>query len=68
MAPGGISSYSHQTVPHCTLRFLFHFSTMYLFRLVAPSVSEGLGSSQEYSTLFIQDMVCLPQVCTALDW
>ena len=70
MAPGDISSCSHQTVPHCTplFLFLFYFSTIYLFLLVAPSVSECLGSFQECSALLIQDMVCLPQACTALDW
>ena len=57
---GGVISYSHRAVPHypqvpssdslhcaCILLFLFlfHFSTTYLLLLVAPGVSEYLGSS-----------------------
>ena len=53
MAPHGITSYSHQAVPHyprvssstsshgvhiLLLLFLFHFSTTYLLLLVVPTV------------------------------
>lgn len=64
MVPGGVTSYSHLTVPHyppvsssaslhCDhiLLFLFpvYFSTNNLLLLVVPRVSECLGSSQEWS-------------------
>ena len=62
MVPRGITSYSHQAVPHypqvsssaslhyahiLLFLFLFHFSTTYLFFLEALGVSECLGPSQE---------------------
>jgi hypothetical protein len=62
MALDGITSYSHQALPHhpqvssstslhCAhivlLLFLSHFSIMHLLILVVSSVSGCLGSSQE---------------------
>lgn len=62
MDPGGINYSYHLTVPYysrvsnsaylCCIHihlflFLFHFSTTFLLLLVAPRVSECLGSSQE---------------------
>lgn len=64
MVTGGISSSSHQPVPHypqvstsaslhCTyillFIFLFHFCSTHLILLVAPGVSECLRSSREWS-------------------
>lgn len=64
MTLGGIIDYLRQAVPHyrgvfssaslyCAyilwFLFLFYFSTIYFLLLVAPRVSEYLGSSQEWS-------------------
>jgi hypothetical protein len=64
MVPGDITSCLHLTVPlypgvfssaslYCAyilwFLFLFYFSTIYFLLLVAPRVSEYLGSSQEWS-------------------
>ena len=64
----GITSYSHQVIPHCTgvssfaslcyahillLLFIFHLTTTYLILLVALEVSECLESSQECYALLV---------------
>lgn len=65
IVPCGITSCSHQAVPHSpqsqfcpftgptsSASLSLHFSTTYLLFLVTPAVSECLGSSQEWSQEF----------------
>lgn len=65
IVPCGITSCSHQAVPHSpqsqfcpftgptSASLSLHFSTTYLLFLVTPAVSECLGSSQECCALLM---------------
>ena len=80
MALGGITSYSHQTVPHypqalsstslhCAhillLLFLFHISTIYLLTFVLLSISGCLASSRELPMeLYALFILCVPTLAT----